>query len=208
MLNQLRKYSIVPVVAVENVSDGVALAETLTNSGLEVVEITFRTTAAAEVIKEVTNQFPNLLVGAGTVLTKKDLDKAISAGSKFAVAPGCNTNILKYALENKFSFFPGVATPSDMESALEVGCNSFKFFPAEAAGGVKMLQALIGPYRHLGVQFMPTGGITVENMNSYLALPEIVAVGGTWIANSADIQAGHWAKIAENIKNAKNLLAK
>jgi len=191
----LSKAKIVPVVAVETVESGVKLCSTLRNAGLNCAEITFRTAAAADTIATVSKMFPDMLVGAGTVLNVSDLEKARKAGAKFAVAPGCNPRVVGAAVEASFPFFPGVANPSDIECALELGCRVLKFFPAEALGGVKLLKALIAPYKHLGVKFMPTGGLTLDNVKSYLELKEVIAAGGTWLAKPEDLKAGNWDAI-------------
>ena len=153
MLEKLRKHGVVPVIAVDTPEDGLRLCEALLKGGLPVAEITFRTTAAAETIKAASTHFPELILGAGTVLTTDQVKKAVDAGAKFAVAPGCNPRIIEAAQQAGLFFAPGICTPSDIERALELGCKLLKFFPAEASGGVKMLKALIGPYGHTGVQF-------------------------------------------------------
>ncbi len=195
----LKSMRVVPVLAIERVEDGLKMAEILDRCGLRVAEITFRTDAAEDVIREVTQRFPSLCVGAGTVLNTRDLNRAIQAGASFAVAPGFNPEVVQAAITQNFPFFPGIATPTDVEQAMAAGCRMLKFFPAEAAGGVPMLKSLIAPYRHLGVQFMPTGGITAENMQSYLSLPEVVAVGGTWLGKVAQINAGNWDAIEASV---------
>lgn len=198
---------IVPVLALESVEDGMKICEIFNRVGLKGAEITFRTKAAAAVIKEVSQAFPELLVGAGTVLNVYDLHRAFDAGAKFAVAPGFNPTIVKEAARCKFAFSPGICTPSEVEQAYELGCSMLKFFPAEAAGGIKMLSSIIAPYKHLGIKFMPTGGVTAANAPDYLAIPQVAAVGGTWLGKSADIKAGAWDKIeqlaAEAVKIAR-----
>ncbi len=197
MFGKLREYRIVPVVAVDSAEEGLRLCEALMAGGLPVAEVTFRTGAAEATIREVAKRFPEMLLGAGTVLTVDQVKRAADAGAKFAVAPGCNPTIVAAAKAAGLPFAPGVCTPSDIERALECGCKLMKFFPAEAAGGVPMLKALIGPYGHLGVSFCPTGGINTENLKSYLALPQVAFVGGTWIAKKNLIAAGDWAGITK-----------
>lgn len=198
----LGKIRIVPVLALESVADGVKICEIFARQGLLGAEITFRTKAAAEIIKEVSNQFPQLLVGAGTVLNVFDLHRAFAAGAKFAVAPGFNPTVVKEAVRASFAFSPGIATPSEVEQAFELGCSMLKFFPAEAAGGTAMLKSIIAPYKHLGVRFMPTGGVTTANAAEYLSIPQVAAVGGTWLGKADDIAAGKWELIEEGVKNA------
>ena len=198
---------IVPVLALETLEDGMKICEIFSKAGLGGAEITFRTKAAPEIIREATKAFPNLLIGAGTVLNVYDLHRAFDAGAKFAVAPGFNPTIVKEAARCKFAFSPGICTPSEVEQAYELGCSMLKFFPAEAAGGIKMLSSIIAPYKHLGIKFMPTGGVTAANASDYLAIPQVAAVGGTWLGKSADIKAGAWDKIeqlaAEAVKIAR-----
>ncbi len=202
MLEKLRKHGVVPVIAVDTPEDGLRLCEALLKGGLPVAEITFRTAAAAETIKAASTHFPELILGAGTVLTTDQVQKAVDAGAKFAVAPGCNPRIVEAAQQAGLFFAPGICTPSDIERALELGCKLMKFFPAEASGGVKMLKALIGPYGHTGVQFCPTGGVTTQNLADYLALPQVAFAGGTWIAAKDAIKAKDWAKIEQAARDA------
>lgn len=195
MFATLRPYGVVPVVAVESVDDGLRLCEALLEGGLPVAEITFRTQAAEAVIREASKRFPEIVLGAGTVLNVPDLDRAFGAGATFAVAPGCNPTVVSAAVERGYAFSPGVCTPSDIERALELGVTELKFFPAEASGGVGMLKSMSAPYLHLGVQFCPTGGVSTGNMLDYLALPQVAFVGGSWLAKKDTIRAGDWATI-------------
>lgn len=196
VFRKLREYRVVPVVAVDSVDEGLRLCEALLAGGLPVAEITFRTAAAEATIRAASRQFPEMLLGAGTVLTPDQAQRAVAAGAKFGVAPGCNPAVVAAARRAGMPFAPGVCTPSDIEAAVAAGCTLLKFFPAEAAGGVAMLKALIGPYGHLGLEFCPTGGVTTENLRAYLALPCVAFVGGTWIAKKELIQAGQWNEIS------------
>ena len=195
MFDKLRGYGVVPVVAVDSVDDGMRLCEALARGGLPVAEVTFRTAAAADVIREARVRFPEMILGAGTVLTVDQVKRAKDAGAGFAVAPGCNPTIVNAAQAEGLPFAPGICTPSDVERAVELGCKLLKFFPAEVSGGVPMLKALIGPYGHLGISFCPTGGVTTANLKDYLALPQVAFVGGTWIAKKDLVRAGDWAGI-------------
>ena len=150
-------------------------------------EITFRTKAAESIIREASRRFPEMFIGAGTILNTADLHRAFDAGAKFAVAPGFNPTVVGEAMKNGYAFAPGICTPSEIEQAYELGCRFFKFFPAEAAGGVKMLKSIAAPYKHLGIKFMPTGGVTIDNAADWLAVPEVSAAGGTWL-NKADAE--------------------
>ena len=196
---------IVPVLVLNDVDSGLKMCEVLAECGLPAAEITFRTTAAEAVIKAASPRFPELYLGAGTVLNSRDLHRAFDAGAKFAVAPGFNPTIVKEAVANGFAFAPGVCTPSEVEQAMEYGCRFLKFFPAEASGGINFLKSLIAPYKHLGVRFMPTGGVSTANVADYLAVKEIVAVGGTWLGKSSDIESGNWDGIRAAVKAAVEL---
>ena len=196
---------IVPVLVLNDVDSGLKMCEVLAECGLPAAEITFRTTAAEAVIKAASERFPELYLGAGTVLNSRDLHRAFDAGAKFAVAPGFNPTIVKEAVANGFAFAPGVCTPSEVEQAMEYGCRFLKFFPAEASGGINFLKSLIAPYKHMGVRFMPTGGVTTANVSDYLAVKEIVAVGGTWLGKSSDIESGNWDAIRTAVKAAVEL---
>jgi len=187
---------VVPVVAVDSPDEGLRLCEALIAGGLPVAEITFRTAAAEATIREAAKRFPEMILGAGTILTAEQMRKAVDAGARFAVAPGCNPTTIAAARECAMPFAPGVCTPSDVERAVEMGCSLLKFFPAEAAGGVAMLKALLGPYGHLGISFCPTGGVTTGNLAEYLAIPQVAFVGGTWVAKKELIKAGRWDDIA------------
>jgi len=196
MFDRLRSYGVVPVVAVDSPDEGLRLCEALIAGGLPVAEITFRTAAAEATIREAAKRFPEMILGAGTILTAEQMRKAVDAGARFAVAPGCNPTTIAAARECGMPFAPGVCTPSDVERAVEMGCSLLKFFPAEAAGGVAMLKALLGPYGHLGISFCPTGGVTTGNLAEYLAIPQVAFVGGTWVAKKELIKAGRWDDIA------------
>ena len=196
---------IVPVLVLNDVDSGLKMCEVLAECGLPAAEITFRTTAAEAVIKAASERFPELYLGAGTVLNSRALHRAFDAGAKFAVAPGFNPTIVKEAVANGFAFAPGVCTPSEVEQAMEYGCRFLKFFPAEASGGINFLKSLIAPYKHMGVRFMPTGGVTTANVADYLAVKEIVAVGGTWLGKSSDIENNNWDAIRTAVKAAVEL---
>lgn len=193
---QLEKIKIVPVLVLNTLDEGLAVCEQLCKNGLPAAEITFRTAAAESVIREVSKRFPEMYVGAGTVLTITDLHRAFDAGAKFAVAPGFNPKIVAEAVKCNLDFFPAVCTPSEVEQAMEFGCRMLKFFPAEACGGIPMLKSIIAPYKHLGVKFMPTGGVKPVNVESYLQIPEVAAVGGTWLNKCDDETIRQAAAIA------------
>ena len=183
----LAQYKIIPVLVLEDLESGLRRCESLCECGLPVAEITFRTKAAESIIREASRRFPEMFIGAGTILNTADLHRAFDAGAKFAVAPGFNPTVVGEAMKNGYAFAPGICTPSEIEQAYELGCRFFKFFPAEAAGGVKMLKSIAAPYKHLGIKFMPTGGVTIDNAADWLAVPEVSAAGGTWL-NKADAE--------------------
>lgn len=193
ILKKIGDLGIVPVIKIERAEDAVPLAGALAKGGLPLAEITFRTDAAEESIRRIAGELPDVLVGAGTVLTVEQADKAIGAGARFIVSPGINPVVVKHCQEKNVPVFPGVATPSDIEVALGLGLKVLKFFPAEALGGLDTLKALSGPYGQ--VSFMPLGGVNAENMNRYLAFPKVAAVGGTWLAKDDVIKAGDFDRI-------------
>ena len=205
VVNELSRIRIVPVLVLNDVESGLKMCEVLVECGLPAAEVTFRTQAAEAIIKEAAKRFPTLYLGAGTILNVHDLKRAFDAGAKFAVAPGFNPSVVRAAVESDFAFAPGVCTPSEVEQAHELGCKFLKFFPAEAAGGVKMLKSLIAPYKHLGIRFMPTGGVTADNVLNYLAIKEVVAVGGTWLGKADEIASGNWDVIQATMKKAVEL---
>ena len=195
VLNKLHELGIVPVVVIDDAKDAVPLAEALIEGGLPCAEVTFRTAAAADAIKAIADNFPDMLVGAGTVLTTEQVDKAVAAGAKFIVSPGTNPKVVKYCVEKNIPITPGTCNPSDVEQALECGVNIVKFFPAEPAGGLKYIKAIAAPY--VDVKFMPTGGINATNVRDYLAYNKIWACGGSWMVKGDLIKAGDFEKIKE-----------
>ncbi len=196
----IKQFKVVPVIAIEDETKALALADALIEGGLPIAEITFRTAAAAKVIASLSRNRPDLLVGAGTILTIDNLKSAIDSGASFGLAPGLNPAVVEEALKLNFPFSPGVMTPSDVETALSLGVTTMKFFPAEPAGGTAMLKSLIGPYAHMGVQFIPTGGVTMKNIIEYLNISQVLAVGGTWVASKENIANDDWTTIVNNCK--------
>jgi 2-dehydro-3-deoxyphosphogluconate aldolase/(4S)-4-hydroxy-2-oxoglutarate aldolase len=208
IFSRVAQLGVVPVIAIDNVDAAIPLADALIEGGLPVVEITFRTAAAAEVIRKMTKERPQLIVGAGTVLTFANLEAAKASGAAFAVAPGLNPQTVKQAQAMGLPFMPGIATPTEIELGLSLGCKYLKFFPAEALGGVGMIEALAAPYKHAGVRFMPTGGVNPANLEAYLKLDIVAAVGGTWIAKKEDLVNGKWDDIRARCKAAREIIAK
>lgn len=202
MIDRILAKRIVPVVVLDHVESAEPLAEALLEGGLDIMEITFRTAAAEESIKRIAARFPEILLGAGTLLDKEQVLRAKGAGAVFGLAPGLNPDIIAAAGEIGLQFSPGVMTPSDVEQALSLGCKLLKFFPAEVAGGVDMLKALAGPYGHTGVRFIPTGGVSSGNLSAYLKLPVVAAIGGSWMVDKALVNEGKWSEITRITREA------
>ena len=202
VLHAFERHRIIPVITIDSVQHALPLAAALLAGGLPIAEITFRTAAAAGVIQLLARERPQLLVGAGTVLTQENLEQAHTAGASFGVAPGFNPRVVKRAAELGLVFIPGICTPTEIEAALEAGSTLLKFFPAGAMGGPKMLKALLAPYLHTGVRVTPTGGVNAENAQEYFAIPSVFAVGGTWLATKEDIEAARWDLITSRCRAA------
>ena len=200
ILQKIGTLGIVPVVAIEDAMDAKPLADALVKGGLPCAEITFRTAAAADAIKAMTDAYPEMLVGAGTVITVEQARKAIECGAKFIVSPGLDQEVVQYCQEQGVPVTPGIITPTELQKALKLGLEVVKYFPAEAAGGVKFLKALGGPFKQ--VKFMPTGGISTANLTDYLALPQVVACGGSWLVKKNMIAAGEFDKIEQLAREA------
>ncbi len=201
---KLSEIGIIPVVVLENADDAHALGEALMKGGLPAAEVTFRTDAAEDVIRILSSDFPDMLVGAGTVLTCEQADRAMAAGAKFIVAPGFNPTVVKHCIDKGYPVTPGVQTPGEMEQAMELGLDFVKFFPAEPAGGLPMIKAVSAPYSKL--KFMPTGGINLNNVKDYLAYDKIVACGGTWMVKKDLIESGDFKAITELTHEAAELV--
>lgn len=186
---------VIPVVVLEQAEDAVLLARALMEGGLPCAEVTFRTKVAAESIGWMVKEYPDMLVGAGTVLTTKQVDQAMKAGAKFIVSPGFDPEIVDYCLEKEIPVFPGCITPSEVAQAVKRGLKVVKFFPAQQAGGLDMIKAMAAPYPML--KFMPTGGINLQNMEKYLSCDKILCCGGSWMVKSDLIQKGNFDTIRE-----------
>lgn len=200
ILKKIHGIGIVPVIALENVEDAAPLAQALCKGGLPVAEVTYRTACAHDAMIEMKKACPQMLVGAGTVLTKEQVDSALDAGAEFIVSPGLNPEIVRYCQEKNVPILPGTANASDIEIALSLGLNTVKFFPAEPLGGIKMISALAAPYTTM--KFMPTGGVSPKNMKDYLSNPKIIACGGTWMIDKKAMQEKNFAKIEELTRQA------
>ena len=204
VLDEISKIGIVPVVKLDRVEDASPLAKALCDGGLPCAEVTFRTSCAAQAIKIMTTNYPNMLVGAGTVLTIEQAEQAIQAGAKFIVSPGLSPKVVTYCIKNNIPVTPGCANPSDIEQAIELGLDVVKFFPAEAAGGLSMIKAMSAPY--VNMKFMPTGGIHAKNLIDYLDFKKVIACGGSWMVKDDFIKSGDFKKITELTKEAVSVL--
>ena len=200
VIQKIYDIGIVPVIAIDDADKAVPLAKALVKGGLPAAEVTFRTAAAEEAIKRIVAEVPEMLVGAGTVLTKEQADRAIAAGVKFIVSPGFNPEITKYVIDKGMLMMPGTATPGEMEQAMSMGLDVVKFFPAEQNGGVAKLKAVAGPYTNL--RWMPTGGVNAKNLLDYLSFNKIVACGGTWMVKKDLIEAEQWDEITRVCREA------
>ena len=201
------KQRLLCIAVVDDPAAAVPLAEALLAGGLRTMEIPFRTAAAAESIKRIRQALPEMAIGAGTLLAVEQVQRAVGAGAQFGVAPGLNEAVLQAAEERHLPFFPGVMTPTEVDRALHLGWKHLKFFPAAAAGGVAMLKALAGPFAHTGVQFVPTGGINATNLPDYLALPQVAAIGGSWMAGRKLVTEKAWSKITALTAEAMKVIA-
>lgn len=204
VLEQIEKIGIVPVVVLNDARDAEPLARALVNGGLPCAEVTFRTEAAEESLRIISEKFPEMLVGAGTVLTTEQVDRAVAAGAKFIVSPGFNPKVVKYCLDKQIPVTPGTQTPSEMEQAMELGLDVVKFFPAEPAGGLNMIKAVAAPYTAL--KFMPTGGVNLNNVGDYLKYDRILACGGSWMVKGDLVSAGKFDEIEKMTRDAADLV--
>lgn len=200
ILEKISEIGIVPVIAINDVEKAVPLAKALIAGGIPCAEVTFRTAQGEEAIRRIANETHDILLGAGTVTTKEQVDRAISAGAKFIVSPGLNPKIVAYCKEKNIPITPGCANPSDIEAALELGLEVVKFFPAEQAGGLDYIKAIAAPYT--SVKFMPTGGIGAANITKYLAFEKIIACGGSWMVSADLLNSGNFDEITRLCKEA------
>lgn len=201
----IQNMGVVPVVVLHDAKDAAPLAKALCEGGLPCAEVTFRTDAAEESIRIMTTQFPEMFVGAGTVLTIEQVDRAVAAGAQFIVSPGFDPEIVDYCLEKNIPVYPGCITPSEVSQAVKRGLKIVKFFPAEQFGGVATIKALAAPFT--GVKFMPTGGVNAKNLESYLSCDKIIACGGSWMVKGDLVKAGKFDEIKDLVEEAVQLVA-
>lgn len=198
---RLSQCGVVPVVVIENAKDAVPTAKAMVAGGIDVMEITFRTAAAPDAIKAVAENCPDMLVGAGTVISLEQCKKAVECGAKFIVAPGFDPEVVEWCVKNHIPVTPGCVTPTEIMAAMKLGLNVVKFFPADVYGGLKAMKALSGPFG--GIKFIPTGGVNAQNLGEYLGAPYIHAVGGSWVCPKADISAGNFDRITELCRESR-----
>jgi 2-dehydro-3-deoxyphosphogluconate aldolase/(4S)-4-hydroxy-2-oxoglutarate aldolase len=204
ILEQIGAIGVVPVIAISDAEKAVPLAKALKEGGIPCAEVTFRTKEGEECIRRIAKELPDILVGAGTVLTKEQVDRAIDAGAKFIVSPGFNPNVVGYCVDKGIPVVPGCSTPSDMEAAMEFGLDAVKFFPAEQAGGLAYIKACAAPYTKL--RFMPTGGISAQNLGKYMEFNKVLACGGSWMVAKELIDAGKFPEITRLCKQAVEIV--
>ena len=200
VLQRVYQIGVIPVIAIDDADKAVPLAQALVKGGLPAAEVTFRTAAGEEAIRRIVNEVPDMLVGAGTVLTTEQADRAIAAGAQFIVSPGFNPVVTRYVIDKGVPMMPGTATPGEMEQAMSMGLDVVKFFPAEQNGGVAKLKAVAGPYTTL--RWMPTGGVNTKNMMDYLSFDKIIACGGTWMVKKDLIEGEKWDEITAICQDA------
>ena len=202
LLEKIRSNPVIAVVVIDDASAAVPLARALSEGGISAIELTLRTPAALDACSAIRAECPDILVGLGTVLTTAQVSQAVERGAAFAVSPGLNPEVVRAASAAGLPFAPGIATPSDIEGALALGCRLLKFFPAGPSGGIAYLKSISAPYAHLGVEYIPLGGLDAGNFTDYLALDCVPAVGGSWIAPREAIRNGDWAAITQNAREA------
>ncbi len=206
IFKNIEKAGVIPVVALKDISKAVSLCESLSKADMKIIEITFRTEGAAEIIKIIRSRFPDFILGAGTITRLEEIQSAKEAGAQFAVAPGLNPEIVKESFKYDLPFAPGVCTPSEIEAAMNLGLSYLKFFPAGACGGIKYLNSIYTPYAHRKIRFMPTGDVGPENMAEYLSNPAVFAVGGTWICKKSYLESEDWNTITKLAIEAKQIV--
>jgi 2-dehydro-3-deoxyphosphogluconate aldolase/(4S)-4-hydroxy-2-oxoglutarate aldolase len=206
MEKRIEEAGIIAVLVIEDSSKAVKLAQTLVNSGITAMELTLRTETALDSLKQIADAVPDMLAGAGTVLTPAQVNEVKAAGGDFAVAPGFNPKVMQAAIEASVPYAPGICIPSEIEAAVEAGCRVLKYFHAEGMGGLKYLKGINNPYQYLKLRYIPLGGVNINNMRDYLESPEIIALGGSWIAPAKLINAGDWDTIARNADEAVKIM--
>jgi len=206
MLQRIENCGVIAVLVIDQPEHAVPLARALMACGIDVMELTLRTPAAVEALRVVREQVPEMLAGVGTILNPGQLDEVVDAGAAFGVAPGLNVKVVERACDLGLPFAPGIVTPSEIELAVELGCRELKFFPAEPSGGIKYLRSMYAPYAHLGLQFLPLGGLNAANMASYLFDAAVPAIGGSWLAPRKLIQEQNWSAVIDHATEARRII--
>jgi len=204
--DHVERCGVVAVLVIDDPAHAKPLAESLLAGGVDAMELTLRTGAAIEALWSIRRNVPDMLAGIGTILTPDQVEQVVEAEAAFGVAPGLNPRVVQRAQALRLPFAPGIVTPSDIEAAVELGCRVLKFFPAEAVGGMKYLASMMAPYAHLGLRFVPLGGLNAENMTAYLANPAVPAVGGSWLAPRQLIQQEAWPAITARAAEARRII--
>ena len=208
LLIKLRNSRVVAGFSIKRIEDAIPIAKALLAGGIDVIELTLRTDYALEAVKIISENVPDIILGVGTILTPEQVVQIKETGAHFGVSPGMNPNVIRKAEEIDFPFAPGIATPSELETAITLGCRFVKFFPAEASGGVNYLKSISAPYKHLGVQYFPLGGLNAENMNHYLNLENVIAIGGSWIVDPSFVEVKDWAGLTKRATEVRNGIEK
>lgn len=206
VFKKIKKHRVIAVLEIDSLENVNPVCETLLSSGISVIELALRTEVAQKATEQIIKNFPQIIVGLGTVLNEDQVKFAIDSGVSFAVAPGCNPKIIDLAKKNNLLFSPGICSPTDIEISLDYGCNVLKFFPAENSGGIKYLNSINNPYKHLNLNYIPLGGINISNVKKYLDSNLILAVGGSWLAPKHLINSKKWKLISSNCEEINNLI--
>ncbi|MFN9719037.1 MAG: bifunctional 4-hydroxy-2-oxoglutarate aldolase/2-dehydro-3-deoxy-phosphogluconate aldolase [Planctomycetota bacterium] len=205
LLERIQASRIISVLVVENAVHAVHVAMALLRGGVDAMELTLRTPSALDCIRAIRAEVPQMIVGAGTILFPRQVQEVLSAGAAFGVAPGTNPEVIREAVRLGLPFAPGVVTPTDIDIAVQCGCRELKYFPAEPSGGLAMLSSIKAPFAHLGLKYIPLGGVTPGNLRAYLADPDVIAVGGSWLAKAESIRAERWDEIERNAQEARSI---
>ncbi|MCA9148815.1 MAG: bifunctional 4-hydroxy-2-oxoglutarate aldolase/2-dehydro-3-deoxy-phosphogluconate aldolase [Planctomycetales bacterium] len=203
MVTRVETTGVIAVLVIDDADQAVPVARALLAGGVDAMELTLRTPAALEALRRIRAEVPEMLAGIGTILTVQQVDEVVAAGAAFGVSPGTNPRVINAARQQQLPFAPGIVTPSDIEQALELDCRLLKFFPAEPSGGLSYLRSIAAPFAHLGVRYVPLGGVNTENLTAYLSEPAVLAVGGSWLAPRDLIQAQNWGEIERRASDAK-----
>lgn len=202
LLTRLERTGVIAVLIIDHVEQAVPVAQALLAGGVDAMELTLRTPVALDALRQIRREVPEMLAGIGTILSVSQVDEVVAADAAFGVAPGTRVEVIRAAQAHELPFAPGVVTPSDIETALSLGCRLLKFFPAEPSGGVEYLRSVAAPFAHLGVRYVPLGGVSLDNLGQYLQVPAVLAVGGSWLAPRELIQQGRWGDVEQRAREA------